>query len=122
VYDEPEFVIRNIWRYYGGWWDGNPSRLKPAGPGALASELAALIGGVEPLVARAELLSSAGDHRLACELIELAAQADSQNRRVHEVRAAIYGDRRSFESSLMAKGIFGAAAADSASRLQTDEA
>ncbi len=21
VYDEPEFVIRNIWRLYGGWWD-----------------------------------------------------------------------------------------------------
>lgn len=24
TYDEPEFVVRNIWRLYGGWWDGNP--------------------------------------------------------------------------------------------------
>ena len=23
-YDEPEFVVRNIWRLYGGWYDGNP--------------------------------------------------------------------------------------------------
>ena len=30
VYDEPEFVVRNIWRYYGGWYDGDPSHLKPA--------------------------------------------------------------------------------------------
>ena len=22
LYDEPEFVIRNIWRLFGGWWDG----------------------------------------------------------------------------------------------------
>ena len=21
-YDEPEFVVRNIYRFYGGWWDG----------------------------------------------------------------------------------------------------
>jgi glyoxylase-like metal-dependent hydrolase (beta-lactamase superfamily II) len=40
IYDEPEFVVRNIWRLYGGWYDGNPARLKPApdarlaGPGA----------------------------------------------------------------------------------------
>ncbi len=30
VYDEPEFVVRNVWRLYGGWWDGNPATLKPA--------------------------------------------------------------------------------------------
>ena len=30
VYDEPEFVVRNIWRLYGGWYDGNPAHLKPA--------------------------------------------------------------------------------------------
>ncbi len=29
VYDEPEFVVRNLWRLYGGWYDGNPARLKP---------------------------------------------------------------------------------------------
>ncbi|MGH9017907.1 MAG: MBL fold metallo-hydrolase, partial [Acidimicrobiales bacterium] len=41
VYDEPEFVVRNIWRLYGGWWDGNPATLKPAPEAALARELAA---------------------------------------------------------------------------------
>ena len=37
LYDEPEFVIRNIWRLYGGWWDDNPANLKPARDGALAA-------------------------------------------------------------------------------------
>ena len=27
VYDDPAFVVRNVWRRYGGWWDGNPARL-----------------------------------------------------------------------------------------------
>ncbi|MGB1191117.1 MAG: alkyl sulfatase dimerization domain-containing protein, partial [Pseudomonadales bacterium] len=45
TYDEPEFVIRNIWRMYGGWYDGNPAHLKPAPEKTLALELAQLAGG-----------------------------------------------------------------------------
>ena len=45
VYDEPEFIVRTIWRLYGGWWDGNPATLKPASERAVAAEIAALAGG-----------------------------------------------------------------------------
>ena len=38
VYDEPEFIVRTVWRQYGGWWDGNPATLKPAPERALAAE------------------------------------------------------------------------------------
>ena len=44
LYDEPEFVIRNIWRLFGGWWDGNPARLKPPSDAAIGAEVAALAG------------------------------------------------------------------------------
>ena len=30
VYDDPEFLIRMVWRRYGGWWDGEYDRLLPA--------------------------------------------------------------------------------------------
>ena len=43
VYDEPEFIVRTIWRLYGGWWDGNPATLKPA-PGAVARRRAGRAG------------------------------------------------------------------------------
>ena len=26
TYDEPEFIVRNVWRRYGGWWPGIPRR------------------------------------------------------------------------------------------------
>lgn len=59
VYDEPEFIVRTVWRQYGGWWDGNPATLKPAPERVLAAELAALAGGPAVLAARAEQLAEA---------------------------------------------------------------
>nr|MBC8187643.1 MBL fold metallo-hydrolase [Pseudomonadota bacterium] len=113
LYDEPEFVIRNIWRMYGGWYDGNPSHLKPARDSDLARELAALSGGVKNLAERARELAESDDLRLACHLIEFAVLADPENKAVHSVRAEIYQLRRGAETSLMAKGIFGYASAES---------
>ena len=117
LYDEPEFVVHNVWRQYGGWWDGDFSRLKPARAADLATELASLAGGVDALRARAEALADAAttadDLRVACHLVELAVQAAPDDRAVHATRAAIYEQRRKAESSLMAKGLFRAAAAES---------
>jgi alkyl sulfatase BDS1-like metallo-beta-lactamase superfamily hydrolase len=113
VYDEPEFIIHNIWRLYGGWYDGNPSRLKPASDAAIAVEMASLSGGVDVLVGRAEALAQAEEFRLACHLIEMAVLAEPDNRRAHGARAEIYARRRDREGSLMSRGIFGAAASES---------
>ncbi|MGA1260326.1 MAG: alkyl sulfatase dimerization domain-containing protein, partial [Ilumatobacteraceae bacterium] len=54
LYDEPEFVVRGIWRMYGGWWDGAASRLKPAPDAVLGTEIASLAGGADVLIARAK--------------------------------------------------------------------
>ena len=116
LYDEPEFVVRNVWRRYGGWWDGDPSHLKPAPADALAVELATMAGGAGRLAARAVEVAGNGDLRLACHLVELAAQAAPEDPSVHEVRADVYERRRRQETSLMTKGIFAAAVADSRTR------
>jgi alkyl sulfatase BDS1-like metallo-beta-lactamase superfamily hydrolase len=118
VYDEPEFVVRNIWRLYGGWYDGDPAHLKPAPASALARELAALAGGADVLATRGRALAEAGDLRLACQLVELAVQADPDGREGHAARADVYAQRRREELSLMAKGIFGAAEQSSRQKLE----
>jgi alkyl sulfatase BDS1-like metallo-beta-lactamase superfamily hydrolase len=119
MYDEPEFVIRNIWRLYGGWWDGNPAHLKPSPEGVLAGELATLAGGALRLAERALELAAA-DPRLASHLAELAALAAPDDARVHQVRAEVFQARREQETSLMAKGIFGFAANESKARAVSD--
>jgi alkyl sulfatase BDS1-like metallo-beta-lactamase superfamily hydrolase len=114
TYDEPEFVVRNLWRLYGGWYDGNPAHLKPARDVELAAEVASLAGGAGVLASRAEALASAGDLKLACHLAEMAVQAEPDSKRAHQVRAAVYSTRRDAEASFMASGIYRSAAMDSA--------
>jgi len=117
LYDEPEFVVRNIWRMYGGWHDGNPANLKPARDARLAAELAALAGGARRLAERAEALID-DDIRSACHLAELAIQAEPDNVFAHGVRADVYQRRREQETSLMSKGIYGYAAGESRAKAE----
>jgi alkyl sulfatase BDS1-like metallo-beta-lactamase superfamily hydrolase len=78
VYDEPEFIVRNIWRLYGGWWDGNPATLKPAPERALAAELAG-------------------------HLAWLAAPGDSA---IAEIHRRVFAARADTATSTMARGVF----------------
>jgi glyoxylase-like metal-dependent hydrolase (beta-lactamase superfamily II) len=113
LYDEPEFVVHNVWRQFGGWWDGAPSRLKPAPDAVLAATLAELAGGPAALMARAAVAAEAGDFRLAGHLADYAGWAAPDDPTIHRERAAVYRARRAAEPSLMSKGIFAAAARES---------
>ena len=116
VYDEPEFIVRNLVRCFGGWYSGIPSELKPAPRQAVAHEMAALAGGVGKLAQRAQDLFAAGDVRLAAHFADWAADAEPASREVHAVRAAIYFKLLEISTSTMSKGIYGAAARESSAR------
>ncbi|MFN7150882.1 MAG: alkyl sulfatase dimerization domain-containing protein, partial [Microthrixaceae bacterium] len=85
----------------------------------LAGELAALAGGPGVLTARAEELSAAGEHRLACHLAELAAQAAPDDPGVHRVRAQVYAARGAQERSVMSKGVYRWAQTESESQTES---
>jgi len=117
VYDEPEFIVRNIWRLYGGWWDGNPANLKPARDADLAREVAELAGGAGRLAERAESLSLEGTDealRLAGHLAELAWLADPRDAAVAAVRQRVFTRRAEHATSTMSRGVFSWAARESA--------
>jgi alkyl sulfatase BDS1-like metallo-beta-lactamase superfamily hydrolase len=108
-YDEPEFIVRNIWRLYGGWWDGNPANLRPAHERALARELAELAGGAIALCARAEtLLDSGSDEelRLAGHLAEMAWLATPSDPGVQAVRQRVFHALAVNATSTMSRGVF----------------
>jgi len=117
VYDEPEFIVRTVWRRYGGWWDGNPANLKPAPESAVARELAHLAGGPGRLADRAlALLDDPGDDaalRVAGHLAELAWLAAPDDAAVGEARRAVFATRADRASSTMAHGVFAWAARES---------
>lgn len=116
VYDEPEFIVRNIWRLYGGWWDGNPATLKPANDRQVASEIAELAGGPGRLAERAETLVAQGTPdamRLGGHLIELAWLAAPNDPGIQSARQRVFGARAQTETSTMARGVFNWAARES---------
>lgn len=106
VYDEPEFIVRNIWRLYGGWYDGNPAHLHPPRDRDLASELADLAGGAKALAERASAVADRGDLRLAGALAEFAREADPDDVTVSEIHSDVYARRADASTSTMAGGVY----------------
>lgn len=102
-YDDPEFLVRSIYHFYAGWFDGDPAHLKPARTAEVAAELAGLAGGAEKLAERAAILSEQGASRLAGQLAELAGAAAPDAPRIQAIRASVLQKAIDGESSLMGK-------------------
>lgn len=110
VYDDGEFVARSVLRYFGGWWTGRPSELKPAPRTDLASAIADLAGDAETLADRAQTLAEDGEYRLATHLADFALEATPDSETVREQVAAIHEERAGEETDLMSRNIYAAAA------------
>jgi alkyl sulfatase BDS1-like metallo-beta-lactamase superfamily hydrolase len=105
VYYHPQVLVRNVWRGYGGWYDGEPDNLLPAPRAQQAREWVALAGGVDTILARASELVDGGDARMDCHLVEFCALADPDNAEVWTVRAAAYTAHAGQHESSMARNI-----------------
>lgn len=110
VYDHPQFIIRNIWRLYGGWYEGEPDNLLPAPRAEQAKEWVALAGGIEKVLDRAAQLKAEGNLRLAAHLVEYAVIAEPESATAHELRAAVYAARAALAESSMERNILNHAA------------
>jgi len=105
VYDHPQFLVRSVWRRYGGWWDGEPDQLLPAPRARQAGEWVALAGGTERVLARVAELAEAGELALACHLVEMATLAEPGSVGAHRLRADVYRRRAESQTSSMARNI-----------------
>ena len=120
TYDHPKFIVRNLLRLWGGWWNGNAADLLPATPARQAEEIAGLAGGVGPIVARGRALLDAGDATAAAHLAEWATRAAPSDRDAQAFKRDTYARRLDEAESLMARGIFRAAMHDAQRALGED--
>jgi len=111
VYDEAEFIVRNVIRFFGGWYSGRPSELKPSPRRDVASAIVGMAGGSSALIAEAQRLADTGDLALSCHLADYALEASPDETEVQTAVAAIYERRAEVETSLMAINLFRSAAA-----------
>lgn len=112
AYDHPKFIVRNLLRLWGGWWNGNAADLLPATHERQAAEVTALAGGVASVVARGRARLAAGELELAAHLAEWATRAEPSHRDAQRLKRDVYDARLAAEGSLMGQGIFRAAAND----------
>jgi alkyl sulfatase BDS1-like metallo-beta-lactamase superfamily hydrolase len=111
-YDHPKFIVRNLLRLWGGWWNGNAADLLPATWAAQAAEIAQLAGGVENLVARGRALLEQGDSVMAAHVAEWATRAAPADRAAQTLKRDAYAHRLGEAEALMAQGIYRAAMND----------
>lgn len=119
-YDHPKFIVRNLLRLWGGWWNGNAADLLPAPWAAQAREVARLAGGVGAVVARGRALLDGGDAVLAAHLAEWATRAEPGDAAAQALKRDVYARRLAEEPSLMGRGIYRAAMNDARQTLGED--
>jgi len=80
--------VKAIYQRYMGWFDGNPARLWPHPPEALAERYVDAIGGIDRVVELAQAAFDSGDFRWAATLLDHAVFADSD----HAAARSLYAD------------------------------
>jgi alkyl sulfatase BDS1-like metallo-beta-lactamase superfamily hydrolase len=79
--------VKAIYQRYMGWFDGNPARLWPHPPEALATRYVDAIGGLDRVVELARKAFDEGDFRWAATLLDHAVFADDGNAAARELYA-----------------------------------
>lgn len=117
IYDHPQFIARNVYRLYGGWYDGDPANMLPAHSHDIAEVLVSATG-AEPILARARKLREDGDIQLACHLVDFVRKGAPESREAWELWRDFFTQRAQTERSLMARGAFLSAVREAEARLK----
>ncbi|WP_142272814.1 alkyl/aryl-sulfatase [Mycobacterium heidelbergense] len=80
--------VKAVYQRYMGWFDGNPARLWPQPPEALAPRYVDAMGGIDRVVELAREAFASGDFRWAATLLDHAIFTDSE----HAAARALYAD------------------------------
>ena len=94
-----------IWRRYGGWWDGEYDRLLPSPREEEANAWVELAGGIENIILKAKEQLNNKNYSVAAHLIETAFHANNTHEEMHKIRAEIYEQFSTVQSSSMGRNI-----------------
>jgi alkyl sulfatase BDS1-like metallo-beta-lactamase superfamily hydrolase len=79
--------VKAVYQRYMGWFDGNPGRLWPHPPEALAPRYVEALGGIDRVVELARAGFDSGDYRWAATLLDHAIFTDSEHGGARELYA-----------------------------------
>ena len=79
LYSRIEFFVFNVYRWYHGYFDGNPAHLLPRPEKKVMYEISSLIGSPDKILKRAQELLEQDQAQLALEVLDVLIQADPEN-------------------------------------------
>ncbi len=85
-YSRPEFFAFNVYRWYHGYFDGNPAHLLPRPEKEVMGEIYKLIEGSEKILKRSKELLEQDQAQLALEVLDVLIQADPENIEARKMR------------------------------------
>ncbi|MEE8397464.1 MAG: alkyl sulfatase dimerization domain-containing protein [Desulfobacterales bacterium] len=103
VYSRPEFAVYNIYRWYHGYFDHNPSHLLPRPDKEVNAEIFDLIGGPEAILNRAASLMEEGKAQLAIQVLDVLLKADPENSRGRKLHLELLEEIASQDYCLMSR-------------------
>jgi len=138
VYDDPSFIVRNVYRLYGGWYTGYTPELHPAPHHHHGADLLRLAKGVKPFIAHIEATAplphaeksalrralaliepvaifvalAPKDRGAVCEGGSCPVISTADRKNLLDLRNAILIALSNHENSLMGRRIYAAAARD----------
>jgi alkyl sulfatase BDS1-like metallo-beta-lactamase superfamily hydrolase len=85
-----EHNSRAVINRYLGYWDANPATLIPLSPRDSAPLMVTMMGGAEPILAKARELHELGDDRNAMELLNRLVYAEPHNQTAKDLLADVF--------------------------------
>ena len=110
IYGCVPFVVRDVLRFYAGWWGGNPAEIIPARRADVARDVVSTAGR-DALFAKAESLRASGELRRALHVAMLLVQADDADAGARDLVARICDGIVEVEPSFIARNFYLVAAA-----------
>ncbi len=86
-YGRVEWAVRNIFSGYMGWFDGNPTSLRPLPVKAEAERFAKLVGGIDKVESAARTALKEGDYQWAAELADRLIALEPNSRAFKLIKA-----------------------------------
>jgi len=103
LYSLPEFFVYNVYRWYHGYFDGNPANLLPRPEKEVNRVILELVGNPERILSKAEELVKQDQAQLGLQVLDVLLQADPENIAARKLRIEILEAIGSQDTCLMSR-------------------
>lgn len=105
-YSRPEFFVFNTYRWYHGYFDGNPANLLPRPEKEVKTALMQVIGDPQKVLDKAEELYRADQAQLGLEVLDVLIQAQPGNIKARQLRLKLLEKIRTGDTNLMSRNAY----------------